>query len=416
MTPPTPAKTGLSALPRGIWVLGLVSMAMDVSSEMIHALLPVYLVAVLGASTLTVGFIEGIAEATASLVKIVSGTLSDRLGTRKWLAVLGYGLAAFTKPIFPLAPSVAWVTAARFVDRIGKGIRGAPRDALAADIAPPDMRGAAFGLRQSLDTVGAFLGPFLAVVLMWASGGSYVLVFWVAVVPAFVAVALLVFGVEDVARPAAEGDPDDPVDGRVPLGGAFWGVVAVAAVFGLARFSEAFLVLKASAVGLPAALVPLVLVVMNVVYAIAAYPAGALSDKAGRTAPLLVGLAVLIAGDLALAFADGLVLAAVGVAAWGLHMGLTQGVITALVADAAPASRRGTAFGIFNFVTGVAALGASLLAGGLWDAFGAQATFLTGAGFAVLTALGVAVLRRARANCRRAGGAAAKQGAKPRKF
>lgn len=416
MTPPTPAKTGLSALPRGIWVLGLVSMAMDVSSEMIHALLPVYLVAVLGASTLTVGFIEGIAEATASLVKIVSGTLSDRLGTRKWLAVLGYGLAAFTKPIFPLAPSVAWVTAARFVDRIGKGIRGAPRDALAADIAPPDMRGAAFGLRQSLDTVGAFLGPFLAVVLMWASGGSYVLVFWVAVVPAFVAVALLVFGVEDVARPAAEGDPDDPVDGRVPLGGAFWGVVAVAAVFGLARFSEAFLVLKASAVGLPATLVPLVLVVMNVVYAIAAYPAGALSDKAGRTAPLLVGLAVLIAGDLALAFADGLVLAAVGVAAWGLHMGLTQGVITALVADAAPASRRGTAFGIFNFVTGVAALGASLLAGGLWDAFGAQATFLTGAGFAVLTALGVAVLRRARANCRRAGGAAAKQGAKPRKF
>lgn len=416
MTPPTPAKTGLSALPRGIWVLGLVSMAMDVSSEMIHALLPVYLVAVLGASTLTVGFIEGIAEATASLVKIVSGTLSDRLGTRKWLAVLGYGLAAFTKPIFPLAPSVAWVTAARFVDRIGKGIRGAPRDALAADIAPPDMRGAAFGLRQSLDTVGAFLGPFLAVVLMWASGGSYVLVFWVAVVPAFVAVALLVFGVEDVARPAAEGDPDDPVDGRVPLGGAFWGVVAVAAVFGLARFSEAFLVLKASAVGLPATLVPLVLVVMNVVYAIAAYPAGALSDKAGRTAPLLVGLAVLIAGDLALAFADGLVLAAVGVAAWGLHMGLTQGVITALVADAAPASRRGTAFGIFNFVTGVAALGASLLAGGLWDAFGAQATFLTGAGFAVLTALGVAVLRRARANGRRAGGAAAKQGAKPRKF
>jgi MFS family permease len=405
MSDPRPAKTGLSALPRGIWVLGLVSMAMDVSSEMIHALLPVYLVAVLGASTLTVGFIEGIAEATASMVKIVSGTLSDRLGTRKWLAVLGYGLAAFTKPIFPLAPSVAWVTAARFVDRIGKGIRGAPRDALAADIAPPDMRGAAFGLRQSLDTVGAFLGPFLAVVLMWASGGSYVLVFWVAVVPAFVAVALLVFGVEDAARPANGDDPDDPVNGRTPLGGAFWGVVAVAAVFGLARFSEAFLVLKASAVGLPATLVPLVLVVMNIVYAIAAYPAGALSDKAGRTAPLLVGLAVLIAGDVALAFADGLVLAGLGVAAWGLHMGLTQGVITALVADAAPPSRRGTAFGIFNFVTGIAALVASLLAGGLWDAFGAQATFLAGAGFALLTALGVAVLRRVRANGRKASGA-----------
>ncbi len=408
MSDPLSPKTGLSALPRGIWVLGLVSMAMDVSSEMIHALLPVYLVAVLGASTLTVGFIEGIAEATASMVKIVSGTLSDRLGTRKWLAVLGYGLAALTKPVFPLAPSVAWVTAARFVDRIGKGVRGAPRDALAADIAPPDMRGAAFGLRQSLDTVGAFLGPFLAVVLMWASGGSYVLVFWVAVVPAFVAVALLVFGVEDAARPANDDDPDDPANGRTPLGGAFWGVVAVAAIFGLSRFSEAFLVLKASAVGLPATLVPLVLVVMNVVYAIAAYPAGALSDKAGRTAPLLVGLAVLIAGDMALAFADGLVPAAIGVAAWGLHMGLTQGVITALVADAAPASRRGTAFGIFNFVTGVAALVASLLAGGLWDAFGAQATFLAGAGFAVVTALGVAILRRVRANGRKAQGAAAK--------
>jgi MFS family permease len=408
MSDPRPAKTGLSALPRGIWVLGLVSMAMDVSSEMIHALLPVYLVAVLGASTLTVGFIEGIAEATASMVKIVSGTLSDRLGTRKWLAVLGYGLAALTKPIFPLAPSVAWVTAARFIDRIGKGIRGAPRDALAADIAPADMRGAAFGLRQSLDTVGAFLGPFLAVVLMWASGGSYVLVFWVAVVPAFVAVALLVFGVEDAARPANGDDPDDPANGRTPLGGAFWGVVAVAAIFGLARFSEAFLVLKASAVGLPATLVPLVLVVMNVVYAIAAYPAGALSDRAGRTAPLLVGLAVLIVGDAALAFADGLVLAGLGVAAWGLHMGLTQGVITALVADAAPPSRRGTAFGIFNFVTGVAAFAASLLAGGLWDAFGARATFLAGAGFAVLTALGVALLRRVRANGRKAQGGAAR--------
>jgi MFS family permease len=395
-----PPKTGLAALPRGIWVLGLVSMAMDISSEMIHALLPVYLVTVLGASTLTVGFIEGLAEATASFVKIASGTLSDRLGTRKWLAALGYGLAAVTKPVFPLAPSVAWVTAARFVDRIGKGIRGAPRDALAADIAPPEMRGAAFGLRQSLDTIGAFVGPFLAIVLMWATTDSYRTVFWVAVIPAFIAVGLMILGVEDVAAPKTERPAGTAAADRAALGRPFWGVVAVAAIFGLARFSEAFLVLKAAAVGLPATLVPLVLVVMNVVYAVAAYPAGALSDRTGRTALLLVGLAVLIAGDLALAFADGLALVGLGIAAWGLHMGLTQGVITAMVADAAPAARRGTAFGIFNFVNGAAALAASLLAGGLWDAFGARATFLAGAGFALLTTVAVAALRRARAAAR----------------
>ena len=396
MTLPTSPKTGLSALPRGIWVLGFVSMAMDVSSEMIHALLPVYLVTVLGASTLAVGFIEGIAEATASLTKIVSGTLADRTGRRKWLAALGYGLAAITKPVFPLAPSVAWVTAARFVDRIGKGIRGAPRDALAADIAPPEMRGAAFGLRQSLDTIGAFVGPFLAIALMWATGGSFVTVFWVAVIPAFVAVGLMVFGVEEVASSDGRGG-DAKANGGATLGAAFWGVVAIAAVFGLARFSEAFLVLKASAVGVPAMLVPLVLVVMNVVYAAAAYPAGALSDRVGRTALLLFGLVALVVGDLALAFADGLALTGLGIVAWGLHMGMTQGALTAMVADAAPSARRGTAFGIFNFVTGVAALAASLLAGGLWDGFGPRTTFLVGAGFALVTMVGVAMLRRTRA-------------------
>jgi MFS family permease len=259
------------------------------------------------------------------------------------------------------------------------------------------MRGAAFGLRQSLDTIGAFVGPFLAIVLMWASGGSYLTVFWAAVIPAFVAVGLMIFGVDDVAPPADGRATSDGANGATPLGSAFWGVLAVAAVFGLARFSEAFLVLKAAAVGLPTMLVPLVLVVMNVVYTAAAYPAGALSDRVGRTALLLVGLATLVLGDLALAFADGLALVGLGIAAWGLHMGLTQGVITALVADAAPSSRRGTAFGLFNFVTGVAALAASLLAGALWDAFGARTTFLAGAGFAALTALGVLALRRARA-------------------
>jgi hypothetical protein len=253
-----------------------------------------------------------------------------------------------------------------------------------------------FGLRQSLDTVGAFVGPFLAIALMWASGGSFVTVFWVAVIPAFVAVGLMVFGVDDVA-PAADGrDAAGGTNGAVPLGRAFWGVVAIAAIFGLARFSEAFLILKASAVGVPATLVPLVLVVMNVVYAASAYPAGALSDTVGRTRLLLLGLALLVAGDAALAFADGVALAGLGIALWGLHMGLTQGVITAMVADAAPASRRGSAFGLFNFVTGVSALAASLVAGGLWDAFGPQVTFLAGAGFAALTAVAVAMLRRTR--------------------
>ncbi|MER2604546.1 MAG: MFS transporter [Siculibacillus sp.] len=403
MTSPAPNRTGLAALPRGIWVLGFVSMAMDVSSEMIHALLPVYLVTVLGASAVTVGLIEGIAEATAALTKIVSGTLSDRLGTRKWLVALGYGLAALTKPVFPLASSVGWVVAARFVDRIGKGIRGAPRDALAADIAPPDLRGAAFGLRQSLDTIGAFVGPFLAIALMWASGGSFTTVFWVAVVPAFVAVGLIVFGIEDAARPVARvGDGDGAPSERGPLGAAFRGVTAVAAVFTLARFSEAFLVLKASALGVSATAVPLVLVAMNVVYAAAAYPAGALSDRVGRTALLLVGLAVLVGGDLLLAFGSDRVTLGLGIAAWGLHMGLTQGVLTAMVADTVAPERRGTAFGVFNFVTGLAALAASLVAGLLWETVGASATFLAGAGFATVTAIGVMVLRRERAAARAA--------------
>lgn len=403
MSDPRPAKSGLSALPPGIWVLGFVSMAMDISSEMIHALLPVYLVTVLGASTLTVGLIEGIAEATASMVKIVSGTLSDRLGRRKRLAALGYGLAALTKPIFPLAPSIGWVMVARFVDRIGKGIRGAPRDALAADLAPPALRGAAFGLRQTLDTIGAFVGPLIAMALMWATSEAYTIVFWVAVVPAFVAVGLIVFGVEDVAAPtrpvAAEGEAET----RERLGRPFWAIMVVTVVFTLARFSEAFLVLDATAVGLPATYVPLVLVVMNVVYAATAYPAGALSDRVGRTALLLLGLVVLIGGDLLLAFGRGWGVVGLGIAAWGLHMGLTQGVLTAMVADAAPATRRGTAFGIFNFVVGVAALAASLIAGALWDGFGPGATFLAGAGFAALTTVAVLMLRRDRAAARARG-------------
>jgi MFS family permease len=343
-TTPNAARAGL---PRGIWVLGFVSMLMDVSSEMIHALLPVYLVTVLGASTLTVGFIEGIAEATASITKIFSGALSDWLGRRKLLAALGYGLAALTKPLFPLAPSVEWLVAARFIDRVGKGIRGAPRDALIADIAPIGLRGARFGL---------------------------------------------------IAFAVSEPEPDP---GREPsrnplntaamrqLGSVYWRVVAVGVVFTLARFSEAFLILRAQNIGLNAMWVPAVLVLMNIVYALSAYPAGVLSDRINRTGLLALGLVFLAGADLALALLPNLGGLALGVVLWGLHMGLTQGLLSALVADAAPPSLRGTAFGYFNLFTGLALLAASVIAGALWDAYGPAGTFLAGLGFALVALMGL---------------------------
>jgi len=375
-----PRGASLRRIPRGVWALGLVSLFMDVSSEMIHALLPVYLVAVLGASALTVGFIEGIAEATAMITKIFSGALSDWLGRRKLLAAIGYGLAAFTKPVFPLATNIGWLIAARFVDRIGKGIRGAPRDALVADLSPADIRGASFGLRQSLDTVGAFLGPLLAIGLMTLTADNFRAVFWIAVVPAFIALALMVFGVEEPQRNA-----DGISRARLRLAdagclsAAFWAVTAVAAVLALARFSEAFLILKAHAVGLSTALVPAVLVVMNVAYALSAYPAGALSDRIGRRGLLLTGVGLLILADLILAFAGSLPWVAAGTAIWGLHMGFTQGLLATLVADTAPEDLRGTAFGAFNFVSGIAMLLASVIAGALWDGYGPRTTFLAGA-------------------------------------
>jgi MFS family permease len=386
-------------IPGGVWALGIVSLLMDLSSEMIHALLPLYLVTVMGASALTVGIIEGIAEATAQIVKVFSGALSDRLGKRKLLAAIGYGLAAFTKPIFPLAPSIGWVFAARFVDRIGKGIRGAPRDALIADITPPHLRGASFGLRQSLDTIGAFLGPLAAIGLMMLTADNFMLVFWIAVVPAFLSFGLIAFGVSEPARPVELTPVRAPLSRAqvARLGGTFWIVVALASVFTLARFSEAFLLLRAQSVGLTLAVVPAVLVLMNVVYALSAWPAGALSDRIGRFGLLASGFALLIAADLALAFAGDVATLALGVALWGLHMGLTQGILASLVADTAPAALRGTAFGLFNLVTGIATLAASVVAGALWDIAGAQTTFLAGA---IFTALALAVLPAARMRLR----------------
>ncbi|MCI0491766.1 MAG: MFS transporter [Planctomycetes bacterium] len=370
-------------IPGTVVLLGLASLCMDLSSEMIHSLLPVFLVSVLGAGTVALGLIEGIAEATASIAKIFSGVLSDHLRRRKPLVVLGYGLAAFSKPLFPLATAASWVLAARFIDRTGKGIRGAPRDALVADMTPPEIRGAAYGLRQSLDTVGAFLGPLAAILLMGALANNVRAVFWVAVLPAFLAVALLAWGIEEPARHV-----DDRAPRTLPhwrdlrlLGAAFWFVVAVGAVFTLARFSEAFLVLRAHQAGLSFAWTPLALVAMNSTYLATAYPAGRLSDRVDRVWLLVLGLAVLIGADLMLAFSHQLGAILVGIALWGVHMGLTQGLLATMVADAAPVPLRGSAFGVFHFVGGCAALLASLLAGALWAASGPVLTFLAGAVF-----------------------------------
>ena len=377
-------------LPRGIWMLGFVSLFMDVSSEMIHAILPLFVVGTLGASAALLGLLEGLAEATAQVAKLFSGVLSDRWGSRKGLALLGYGLAAVVKPLFPLATSVESVFAARFIDRVGKGIRGAPRDALVADIAPPELRGAAFGLRQSLDTVGAFAGPLIAVVLMSLFLFDIRSVMWVACIPALIAVAFLAFGVDEPPQAKqAERKPGFDLRTASSLGGAFWQVTAVGAAMMLARFSEAFLVLKAADAGLSIAWVPLVMVVMSLVYSLSSYPAGALSDRVGRRGLLVAGLLVLVLADLVLAFGGSITSMMIGVALWGLHMGLTQGGLSSMVADTAPKPLRGTAFGVFNLASGLALLVGSVVAGLLWDWSGPSATFLAGGAFAVLTLLGL---------------------------
>ena len=385
-----PSSQSALRIPAGIWVLGFVSMLMDISSEMIHSLLPLFMVGTLGASALAVGLIEGLAEATALIVKVFSGTLSDYLGKRKGLAVFGYALGALSKPLFALAPSLGIVLSARLLDRVGKGVRGAPRDALIADIAPAAIRGAAFGLRQSLDTVGALLGPLLAVGLMLLWANDFRAVFWVAVIPGLLAVALLLLGVREPAAPNAE-KRRNPIrrDNLERLSGAYWWVVAVGAVFTLARFSEAFLVLRAQQSGIALALVPLVMVAMNAIYAASAYPFGKLSDRMRHRTLLGLGLLVLIAADLVLAHDGHWSTVLAGVALWGIHLGMTQGLLATMVANTAPADLRGTAFGVFNLVSGVAMLIASAVAGLLWEQLGASFTFLASAVFCTLALLGL---------------------------
>jgi MFS family permease len=379
-----------------VWVLGIVSLCMDLSSELIHALLPLYMIAVMGASTLVIGAVEGIAEATALIVKLFSGVLSDWVHKRKPLVLLGYGLAAVSKFAFPLAPTLGWIIAARFADRVGKGIRDAPRDALIADITPDAARGRGFGLRQALDTVGGIGGPLVALAAMVYFASDFQIVFWIAVVPAMLCVILIVIGVDEPERAP---DADKPrqrlrfADGR-RLTSTFWFIVAIAGVLTLARFSEAFLVLRAQNVGFTVARAPLVMVVMSIVYAITAYPAGAALDR-GRGALLLAGgLVALVAADFVLALAGGPLPVLAGAALWGLHMGLTQGLLAALVAGTAPEDLRGTAFGVFNLVCGIALLIASVLAGWLWGAFGPSQTFYAGAAFTALAGIGLLMRRK----------------------
>lgn len=370
----------LNRIPKGVWVLGGVSLLMDVSSEMIHSLLPLFMATTLGASVIIIGLIEGLAEATALIIKVFSGVLSDYLGKRKGLAMLGYGLGALSKPLFAMAGSSGMVLSARMIDRVGKGIRGAPRDALVADVTPSEIRGAAYGLRQSLDTIGAFLGPLLAVGLMLLWNNDFHTIFWVAVIPGVLSIALLWFGLSEPKTPVTD-KRTNPLrrENLKKLSAAYWWVVGLGALFTLARFSEAFLVLRAYQMDIPLFAIPLVMVAMNLVYSLSAYPFGKMSDSMNHSRILQAGLLVLIAADITLALSHHWSTLLIGVGLWGIHMGMTQGLLAAMIAHTAPAELRGTAFGMFNLISGIALLLASTGAGILWETLGAASTFYAGA-------------------------------------
>lgn len=380
----------LSRIPKGVWVLGGVSLLMDVSSEMIHSLLPLFMATTLGASVIIIGIIEGVAEATALMLKVFSGVISDYVGKRKGLALLGYGLGALSKPLFAIAPTSGMVFSARMIDRIGKGIRGAPRDALVADVTPPEIRGAAYGLRQALDTIGAFLGPLLAVALMFLWDNDFQSIFWVAAIPAVLSIALLGFGLKEPNISVVQ-KRTNPLrrENLKKLSAAYWWVVAIGSIFTLSRFSEAFLVLRAQQMAIPLFAIPLVMVAMNLVYSLTAYPFGKLSDRMSHSKMLQWGLLVLIAADIVLALSSHWSTLLAGVALWGIHMGMTQGLLAAMVAHAAPPELRGTAFGMFNLMSGIALLLASAGAGVLWEMLGAASTFYAGAIICVVTLIGM---------------------------
>lgn len=381
-------------LDRNVWAAGLVSLLTDISSEMIVPVLPLFLTGVLGASAQVVGLIEGVAEFTASLVKSVSGWLSDRAGRRKPLMVLGYGVSNVVKPFLGLTGSWGQVLAIRFADRFSKGVRGAPRDALIADSTPTHLRGRAFGLHRGLDTVGAAIGPLTAALVLNLYAGNLRAVFWWTAVPGVLAVLLLVGFVRDTGRRAAGAAPTAPSPvmrgwslSLQPLVPRLRWFVVVSTVFAIGNSADAFLVLRAQGLGLSVALVPIAYFLFNASYAVLSYPAGALSDKIGRRPVLLGGF---------IAFA--LIYAGFGAArhSWqvwilflfyGIYYAGTEGIQKAYMTDHVGAEQRGTAVGILNAWTGLAALPASLIAGVMWDRFGQPATFYVSAAIAVLATL-----------------------------
>lgn len=373
------------SLPRNVWILGFISLLMDLSSEIYHALLPLFITVTLGLPAVVLGAVDGIAEATASFAKLASGRFSDRSRRRKPWILAGYGLSALTKPLFPIAGGAAELLGARFADRLGKGIRGAPRDGMIADETPPEIRGAAYGLRQTLDTVGALIAPLAAIGLMALFLEDIRTVFWIAAIPAVLSFLLAWFALKE-REVAHERRPQPFFAGFRELDRPTRRLLSIAFLFALARFSEGFLILRGFDVGLSATLAPLVLVVFNLAFFALAYPAGSLSDRLSPRLILIAGIGLLIAADLVLAQDIGLAGLVLGVGLWGAHMALTQGVLARMVADSAPAALRATSFGAFHFVSGIGTLFGSIGAGLLWDRHGAEAAFLAGAGAAALAA------------------------------
>jgi Major Facilitator Superfamily. len=381
-------------LPLTIWGLGLGSLLMDTSSELVHSLSPVLLVNVLGASVVAVGMIEGVAEGIAAFTKVFAGAASDYFRRRKTLIVLGYALAALAKPLFPLATSASWVFAARFIDRMSKGIRDAPRDALVADITAQTERGAAYGLRQALDSLGSVVGPILAVLLMLALSGKIRTAMWIAVIPGILAVIVVALLVrEPHQKQAAVREPPDWGKAR-ELPPRFWLIVTVGAIFTAARFSDSFLILRARDIGLSASYAPMIIVVLSCICAAGAYPAGVASDRISPRNLLLIGLGFLIAADVVLGVGHSIVPIFAGGALWGVHLALTQGVFAKIISDFVPVDLRGTGFGIFDLARGVAFVIANVVAGWWWRMSGAPAAFFSAAAFATIGGIGLAVATR----------------------
>lgn len=354
---------------------------------MIFPLLPAFLVGVLGASATSLGLIEGVAEGTSALLKLVAGRVADKTGRLKGLTTLGYTISGIAKPLVALATLPWHVLGVRFSDRVGKGIRSAPRDALLAASATEETMGRAFGVHRAMDTAGAMLGPLVAFAILALAPGEYRLVFGLAAIPALLSVFVLIAFVRDRRPESLPANADPSLAGAGQLGGKFWKLLAIVAVFSLGNSSDAFALLRAQDLGVPAALLPILWFGFNSLYTAVAWRSGGWSDRVGRRRVLVVGLLIYAASYAAFA-AAGNVLQVVGAfALYGLYYGFTEGVLRAAIADAVPSNRRGTAYGVYYAVTGGLALVASLGAGWLWDVYGPAVPFGMGAGLALVAAL-----------------------------